>query len=49
MEDKSEGRVCAECQRFIGGGDWGLCCRIKYDLCYETTPACAEFVPKEEP
>lgn len=27
--------TCVTCENFIGGGDWGLCCKIKYDLCYE--------------
>lgn len=46
-EEKAVSHVCAECRRFLGGGDWGLCCRIKYDLCYEHTPVCTEFAPKE--
>lgn len=46
-EKMNADHVCAECLRFLGGGDFGLCCRIKYDLCYETTTACAQFAPKE--
>lgn len=32
--------TCGSCKHYIGGGDWNLCCSKKYDLCYETTPAC---------
>lgn len=39
---------CGNCDKFIGGGDWNLCCTIKYDLCYENTPACGCFNRKTE-
>lgn len=32
------GETCATCTHFIGSGDWGLCCDLKYDLCYSCTP-----------
>ena len=35
--------TCSDCKRFIGGGDWNLCCEGKYDLCYRDTKACDEF------
>lgn len=35
--------TCKECSHFIGLGDWGLCCDLKYDLCYEDTPGCDRF------
>lgn len=31
------GETCATCTHFIGSGDWGLCCDLKYDLCYSQT------------
>ena len=34
---------CGDCIHFIGCGDFGLCCDIKYDLCYEETDACDKF------
>lgn len=39
--------VCAECTDFIGGGDWGLCCKsMEYnDLCHDHTQACERFKP----
>ena len=39
--------VCAECLDFLGGGDWGLCCKSAdyHDLCYDYTLACGRFKP----
>lgn len=37
------GETCATCTHFIGSGDWGLCCDLKYDLCYSCTPKCNEY------
>ena len=34
---------CYQCQHYLGGGDWNLCCKIKYDLCYRNTNACKDF------
>ena len=34
---------CNDCEHFVGGGDWGLCCDLKYDLVYESTEACELF------
>lgn len=39
--------VCKQCKHFLGMGDWGLCCDLKYNLCYEDTPACRKFEAKE--
>lgn len=43
----SDMHICAECTDFIGGGDWGLCCKsLDYNaLCYEFTAACERFKP----
>lgn len=41
------GETCATCTYFIGSGDWGLCCDLKYDLCYSCTPKCGEYEEKE--
>lgn len=43
-------KVCAQCDNYIGGGDWGLCCKCTYDLVYEETSAddCQNFVQKKE-
>lgn len=35
------GKVCAQCENFLGGGDWGLSCSKKYGLTYEYTDATA--------
>ena len=40
------GETCATCTHFIGSGDWGLCCDLKYDLCYSCTPKCNEYEEK---
>ena len=40
------GDICGECKHFIGGGDWNLCCDLKYDLTYETSKACDLFESK---
>ena len=39
---------CYQCEHFIGGGDWNLCCGIKGDLCYKNTVACEDFKEKEK-
>lgn len=36
-------KTCKDCRFFEGLGDFGLCCDLRYDLCYEDTPACEEF------
>ena len=41
------GETCATCTHFIGSGDWGLCCDLKYDLCYSCTPKCNEYTIKD--
>ena len=48
------GKTCKDCKKFIGGGDWNLCCTEKHEgypfgfLCYEDTRACEKFVEKEQ-
>ena len=52
MKDKK----CKDCDNFMGGGDWNLCCKNPPEdqvgwcgfLCYEDTEACDNFKPKEE-
>ena len=34
---------CGDCGHFLGMGDFDLCCEI-----HHPTPACDEYVPKEE-
>ena len=46
--ERAEDLTCDKCKHFRGWGDWGLCCDVKYDLCYEQTPACELFVFKEK-
>lgn len=47
-KNEENNNVCANCENFIGGGDWGLCCKITYDLCYENTKACDDFKQKSD-
>lgn len=48
--ERAGGRTCESCDKFLGCGDWGLCCSIKYDLVYADTPACESYgVKKNEP
>lgn len=47
-EKKTMGETCATCTHFIGSGDWGLCCDLKYDLCYSCTPKCNEYEERKE-
>lgn len=43
--------TCKDCDNFIGGGDWNLCCKEQHEgylfgfLCYEDTPICEKFKP----
>ena len=47
-------KTCKECDNFLGGGDWDLCCENPPEdqeswcgfLCYEDTEACENFKPK---
>lgn len=39
--------TCKDCANFIGGGDWNLCCKVNYWLCYEDTDACEKFAWKK--
>lgn len=34
---------CIDCEHFMGGGDFNLCCSEQYDLCYPYTEACEKF------
>ena len=36
-------KKCCDCSHFIGGGDFGTCCNVKYELCYENTDVCTKF------
>lgn len=46
-------KFCKDCEKFIGGGDWNLCCKEPHPeavfgfLCYEDTPACELFEEKK--
>ncbi len=48
-------KTCKDCNNFLGGGDWNLCCKNPPKdkvswcgfLCYEYTPACENFKEKE--
>ncbi len=35
--------ACGNCKHFLGGGDWNLCCDVKYDLVYEQSEACESY------
>jgi hypothetical protein len=37
---------CYQCKHFMGCSDWGLCCDLKYGLCYKSTKACDYFEEK---
>ena len=47
-------KTCKDCNNFLGGGDWNLCCKEPPEdqtcwcgfLCYEDTEACQNFKPK---
>ena len=39
----SEEKFCGNCKHFTGGGDFGTCCSLKYDLTYEDSEACDKF------
>lgn len=39
---------CKSCKHFIGFGNFGLCCDLKYGLCYADTAACKLFEAKEK-
>lgn len=41
-------KKCGECKHYIGGGDWNLCCQLKYGLCYRDTEACEKYEYSEE-
>lgn len=49
-------KTCSECEYFIGGGDWNLCCSQKHEisnsifgfLCYEDTEACKKFKERQK-
>lgn len=38
---------CYQCKHFLGGGDWNLCCNLKYELCYKPDNACSDFEEME--
>ncbi len=51
-----ENKTCKDCDNFLGGGDWNLCCKNPPEdkvgwcgfLCYEDTEACENFKEKED-
>ena len=53
MCKSNENLRCADCDNFIGGGDWNLCCKNPPKdkvgwcgfLCYADTEACQNFKP----
>lgn len=46
-------RTCKDCSKFIGAGDWDLCCMEEHEgyplgfICYEDTLACEKFEEKK--
>lgn len=40
---ESSKSLCGNCKHFLGGGDWNLCCEIKYDLVYEDSEVCDRY------
>ncbi len=46
--DGEQTNACGSCKHFIGGGDWNLCCDIKYDLCSAGTRACDDYEFSQE-
>jgi len=44
------GKTCVDCKNFRGGGDFGLCCSKRYELCYEGSSVddCAHFAEASE-
>lgn len=50
----SSSHTCSECEFFLGGGDWNLCCEKEHKgypcgfLCYEDTPVCEMFEKKKK-
>ena len=42
--DMSDQKICMNCSKFLGGGDWGLACSAHYhSLPNPLTPACEDF------
>lgn len=39
---------CGDCVHYVGGGDWGLCCKLDYGLHYEDSIACFRFLDRFE-
>ena len=56
MCKSKENLRCADCDNFLGGGDWNLCCKNPPEdkvgwcgfLCYADTEACKNFKPKPD-
>lgn len=42
-EESIKKNKCGQCKSYVGEGDFGLCCSIHYDLCYEDSDACGDF------
>ena len=49
-EPATDKRICGTCRHFIGGGDYNLCCDLRFELCYRDTFACGmyEYSPDTE-
>ena len=45
-KDLSNEIICMNCKHYIGGGDFNLCCDIRYGLCYFDTKGCEKFEVK---
>ena len=39
--------TCGGCGNFMGGDDFGVCCRLTYHLKYNYTEACEAYKQKE--
>lgn len=56
MSTSKKNLKCADCDNFLGMGDWNLCCKNPPEdqvgwcgfLCYEDTEACENFKSKKE-
>lgn len=46
-------KTCSDCEYFMSGSDWNLCCSQKYEgfilgfLCSEDTEACDKFKERD--
>lgn len=48
-KDYSQEKICMNCSRYLGGGDWGLACSKHYHrLSTPLTEACESFDPRNK-